>query len=88
MGASSLKNKVGKLVFTIILSFFAFTVFGIVDALSCWNRADSTYEAMKLSNQTNLVMLKEKNMGTYMTNQITTEADLAKLKEQFPNHVP
>lgn len=87
MGASSLKNKVGKLVFTIILSFFAFTVFGIVDALSCWNRASSTYEAMKLSNQTNLVMLKEKNMGTYMTNQITTEADLAKLKEQFPNHV-
>ena len=86
MGASSLKNKVGKLVFTILLSFFAFTVFGIVDALSCWNRAASTYEAMKLSNQTNLVMLKEQNMGTYMTEKITTEADLENLRKKFPNH--
>ncbi len=87
MGASSLKNKVGKLVFTILLSFFAFTVFGIVDALSCWNRATSTYEAMKLTNQTNLVMLKEKNMGTYMTEAITTDADIKNLKEQFPDHI-
>jgi ABC-type multidrug transport system ATPase subunit len=51
MGASALKNKVGKLIFTIILSFFAFTVFGIVDALGQWNRAESVYQAMTLQNQ-------------------------------------
>ena len=56
MGASSLKNKVGKLIFTVILSFLAFTVFGVVDALSCWNRGESVYQAMEMTGQQNVVM--------------------------------
>ena len=48
MGASALKSKVFKLVFTIFLSFFAFTIFGLVDMVSCWNRADSVAKAMEI----------------------------------------
>ena len=85
MGASALKNKVGKLIFTIILSFIAFTIFGIFDALSQWNRADSVYEAMQI-NSTKPVVLRKR---TYRSDwneyddDITTAADLKKLNEIF-----
>ncbi len=41
MGASSLKHKPVRLFFTILLAFVAFGVFGLVDAMSQFNRADS-----------------------------------------------
>lgn len=86
MGASSLKNKVGKLIFTILLSFLAFTVFGVVDALSCWNRADSVYEAMQITNTTNIVMRKTVDKGMYTSDMATLKADLEDLQERFPDH--
>ena len=86
MGASALKNKVGKLIFTILLSFFAFTVFGIVDALSCWNRADSVYQAMQMTEQTHIAMRKGVKKGSWVDNQATLFSDLEKLQEEFPNH--
>lgn len=86
MGASSLKNKVGKLFFTILLSFLAFTVFGVIDALSCWNRADSVYEAMQITNTTNIVMRKTIDRGTYSSDSAVLKSDLEALKTQFPNH--
>ena len=86
MGASSLKNKVGKLFFTILLSFLAFTVFGVVDALSCWNRADSVYEAMQITNTTNLVMRKTVDKGMYTSDMAILKADLEDLQERFPDH--
>ena len=60
MGASSLKTKVGKLIFTIILSLFAFTVFGVVDTFSTWDRATSVYQGIKMSNEKVLIAEKEK----------------------------
>lgn len=91
MGASSLKNKVGKLIFTILLSFFAFTVFGIVDALSCWNRADSVYHAMQMTNQTSVVMKKEKKISSpgYSYNKKCnfSESDIAMFNEKFPDYL-
>lgn len=91
MGASSLKNKVGKLIFTIFLSFFAFTVFGIVDALSQWNRASSVYEAIKMTNQQNIVMQKQKQVGdaTYSYNNSVSanDDDLNMFKEKYPDYV-
>ena len=87
MGASSLKNKVGKLFFTILLSFFAFTVFGIVDAFSCWNRADSVYETMQKSGNTNVAFKKEKNEGNYSSNRVLTIADINSINEEFPDYM-
>lgn len=88
MGASSLKSKVGKLIFTILLSFFAFTVFGVVDALSSWNRADSVYQAMQISHQTSLVMQKEKkNKNSNSGNTLfANDTDIEILKQKFPEY--
>ena len=87
MGASSLKNKVGKLVFTIFLSFLAFTVFGIVDALSCWNRADSVYQAMTMQNQSHIAMIKytKGEFGADKSAVLTTDYD--SIKSEFKDHV-
>ena len=87
MGASSLKNKVGKLFFTILLSFLAFTVFGVVDALSCWNRGASVYDAMKLTNQTNIVMKGAEKGTMYPREAPIREADLKALREKFPDYM-
>ena len=86
MGASALKNKVAKLIFTIFLSFFAFTVFGIVDALGQWNRADSVYQAMTLQSQTQLAFRKsvKETMGVY--HQAIPAGDLEKLQDDFKTH--
>lgn len=43
MGASSLKHKPIRLIFTILLSVFAFGMFGVVNTMSSFNRADSMY---------------------------------------------
>ena len=86
MGASALKNKVGKLIFTVLLSFIAFTVFGIVDAFSCWNRADSVYQAIKMTNQKNVVMLKTEQRDGWSSSTSTLATDLIGLQKEFPNH--
>lgn len=85
MGASALKNKVGKLIFTILLSFAAFTVFGIIDALSCWNRADSVYQAMTLQNKTHMAMMKYEE-GAW-EKPIISQKDINNIQKEFPNHV-
>ena len=86
MGASALKNKVGKLIFTIILSFFAFTVFGIVDALGQWNRANSVYQAMELQNIKNIAFTKSVKRGTYVSHSAVPAGELAQLQKDFSNH--
>ena len=86
MGASALKNKVGKLIFTILLSFVAFTVFGIVDAFSCWNRADSVYQAIEMTNQKNVVMMKTEQRDGWASQTSTLATDLDALQKEFPNH--
>ena len=85
MGASALKNKVGKLVFTIFLSFLAFTVFGVFDALSCWNRTESVYDAMRINKSKSVILLKQgfdTEDNEYDT-EITKENDLKMLQEKF-----
>ena len=86
MGASALKNKVGKLIFTIILSFFAFTVFGIIDALGQWNRASSVYEAMTLQNQKTVAFRKSVKESTWVNHQAIPAGDLAVLQNDFKSH--
>ena len=86
MGASSLKTKVGKLVFTIILSLFAFTVFGVVDTFSTWDRATSVYQGIKISNEKVLVTKKEKQQNNYNAGVPTTQLDIEELTAKFPDY--
>lgn len=90
MGASSLKNKVGKLVFTILLSFFAFTCFGIIDALSQWNRASSVYDAMKINNVKTIVMTKQKKVSSggisYADSKYISETDVENFKKEYKDY--
>lgn len=85
MGASSLKNKVGKLVFTILLSFFAFTCFGIIDTLSCWNRAESVWKTLQMTNTQTVVLKRRVYNSEYKSydDDITSDADFAALQEKF-----
>lgn len=50
MGASGLKAKPVRLVFTIILSFIAFAMFGIVDTASAFNFVDNATKSIIDSN--------------------------------------
>ncbi len=50
MGASSLKHKPIRLIFTILLSLIAFTMFGVVNTFASFDAATSTYETVKSLN--------------------------------------
>lgn len=86
MGASSLKTKVGKLIFTIILSLFAFTVFGVVDTFSTWDRATSVYQGIKMSNEKVLIAEKEKLSDGYNSMQPTTLLDIENLRNKYTDY--
>jgi len=86
IGTSSLKHKVGRLIFTILLSFLAFTVFGIVDALSCWNRPTSVYQAMELTGQRNVALRKRRYVKNDYRDTFTTQTDIDSLKNKFPDY--
>ncbi len=89
MGASSLKSKVRKLVFTTILAVFAFTLFGVVDAFSCWSRANSTWQAIEATGQTNIAGVKEYYDDEYGYSQktLTSKSDITELKTEFSDYV-
>ncbi len=59
MGASSLKVKPVRLVFTILLSLVAFTMFAIVDTLSTFNGVSNSVKSFQDSNVTYLTFTKE-----------------------------
>ncbi|MBQ8425626.1 MAG: ABC transporter ATP-binding protein [Clostridia bacterium] len=86
IGTSSLKHKVGRLIFTILLSFFAFTVFGVVDALSCWNRSASVYQALELTHQKYVALSKRIKTDNGYRGGSVKQKDIEKLKEKFPNY--
>lgn len=91
MGASALKSKVFKLVFTIFLSFFAFTIFGLVDTVSCWNRADSVAKAMEISGTKSVLLKKEhkKESFGYSYNQdsMISLEEYKKINEEYGNDI-
>ncbi len=89
MGASALKSKVFKLVFTIFLSFFAFTIFGLVDTVSCWNRADSVAKAMEIAGTKSVLFKKEhkkESFGyTYNQDSMISLEEYKKINEEYGN---
>ena len=81
MGASSLKHKPIRLIFTILLSFVAFGMFGIVNTMSCFNRADSLYSTVQELDIKTIGINKRIN---YYSDDFSTGAYLIN-DEQFNN---
>jgi ABC-type lipoprotein export system ATPase subunit/ABC-type antimicrobial peptide transport system permease subunit len=86
MGASALKSKVGKLIFTILLSFSSFAMFGIVDTLSAFNRPDAVFTAIDMTGEQS-VSIKKESKGEYSSNntQPITDKDISYFQEKFPD---
>lgn len=85
MGASALKNKVGKLVFTILLSFVAFGMFGIIDTLSSFNRPHAVYSTIEEFDQKYISIMKESEGEYSNTAELFTNKDVQTLTEKFPS---
>jgi len=85
MGASSLKTKPVRLVFTILLSFIAFAIFGIVDTLGTFNRPQAVYSTIKEFDNKYVSLLKE--VPSEYGNDIMpfTEANFKSISEKFPD---
>ena len=86
MGASSLKHKVGKLVFTILLAFVAFTMFGVIDTLASFNRPEAVWSTVEKFDSKYVSLLKE-TPGSYGGNRKLpwTDKDLENMGEMFPD---
>ncbi len=83
MGASSLKHKPIRLIFTILLSVVAFGMFGVVNTMSSFNRADSVYETLKHLDIKSIAI--NKNIDYYESFTIT-DSELDKFKSDNPSH--
>ena len=85
MGTSSLKTKPVRLMFTIVLSFIAFAIFGIVDALGTFNRPQAVYSTIKEFDNKYVSLLKE--VPDEWGNSIMpwTESNVKAVSEKFPD---
>lgn len=90
MGANSLGHKKGRLIFTIILSIVAFSLFGLASTLSNYNHVNTTTSSLMDSNVRYLALEKGVNehpddsytyFNTY--NQTFTDKEMKKLSDDM-----
>lgn len=84
MGASSLKTKPVRLMFTILLSFIAFTIFGVVDTLSSFNRPEAVWATVEKFENKYVSILREVPSDYGNDVMPFQESDIALLNEKFP----
>ncbi len=86
MGASGLKSKPVRLVFTIILSAIAFALFGLADTMGSYNKVDNTIKSIMDSgiNYTSFSKEIKSSDGDYTREAKLSDADLAKLNNDLP----
>ena len=63
MGSSALKYKKVRLVFTILLSFVAFTMFGLADTFSAYDHVETCTNSIMDSNVTYASIIKAQKVG-------------------------
>lgn len=83
IGASSLKSKPIKLIFTILLSFIAFALFGVADTLGSYNEKTAAFTSIndfKIQNATFSKQYLDKE-GYYGYEGVVTDAELADIKK-------
>lgn len=86
MGSSSLKHKPIRLIFTILLSFVAFGLFGVVNTMSCFNRADSLYTTIQ---ELDIETVGINKRITYYDDHETfliSDEQVDKLQQENPNY--
>lgn len=83
IGASSLKSKPIKLIFTILLSFIAFALFGVADTLGSYNERTAAFTSINDFNIQNATFSKKHldKDGYYGYDSYVTDADIAAIKE-------
>ena len=85
MGASSLKHKPIRLMFTILLSVIAFGMFGVVNTMASFNRADSIYATVNQLNNETVSINKRIDLDNYSTFPMTNN-EIAKFQSDNPNY--
>ncbi len=88
MGASPIKAKPIRMFFTVLLCLVAFTLFGLVDTLACFNYVDSYYSAIKIGEYDSAMFSvnnRETHNGTdyYYSNDQMTEDDVKTIAESL-----
>ncbi|MCL2281509.1 MAG: ABC transporter ATP-binding protein/permease [Dehalococcoidia bacterium] len=89
MGASSLKAKPVRLVFTVLLSVVAFTLFGLADTLGSYNKVTATLASMLDSGIKTATLEKQLEITSpygnysYMTQTTMTEEDITTLNQKL-----
>lgn len=86
MGASGLKSKPVRLVFTIILSAIAFALFGLADTMGSYNKVDNTIKSIMDSGVNYASFSKEikSSDGDYSHSSKLSDADFTKLNNDLP----
>ncbi len=85
MGASSLKHKPIRLIFTILLSVIAFGMFGVVNTMSSFNRADSIYATVDALNLKTVAISKRVDLDNY-TSFPLSDSEIDKFQNDNPNY--
>jgi ABC-type lipoprotein export system ATPase subunit len=92
IGASSLKSKPVRLVFTILLSAIAFALFGLSDTMGAYNKYDAAYNSIREVNIEYAAFTKGVNMNPdpaytpYYTATAMTDGDFDMLRAEFPDY--
>ncbi len=86
MGASSLKHKPIRLIFTILLSFVAFGMFGVVNTMSCFNRADSLYTTIQELGIETIGINKRVDYYDDYNKYLISDEQVSKLQQANPNY--
>jgi ABC-type antimicrobial peptide transport system permease subunit len=92
MGASGLKGKPVRLVFTVLLSVVAFTLFGLTDTLGSYNKVTATLTSMRDSGITQATLEKQSEVTipysdyTYMSSTTMTKEDITALNQKLSGY--
>jgi len=92
MGASGLKAKPVRLVFTVLLSVVAFTLFGLADTLGSYNKINATLSSMRDSGIKQAMVEKQMELedpfygnNVRMVSTPMTKEDLIELNQKLPD---
>ncbi|MBR4270385.1 MAG: ATP-binding cassette domain-containing protein [Clostridia bacterium] len=92
IGLSSLKNKKGKLIISMVLTIIAMLIFGFADTISCFNANNCMIQTVIDSKAENIVMTKKvhsdvvsstKATETPLYDSVITEKNIRELQKKY-----
>jgi len=87
LALTSLKIKPARLIFTILLSLFAFVLFGLVDTVASYDTIATIVKSTHENGDTHMPIVKQMYdiRNEYYENACMSKDDILGLKERFPN---